>query len=29
MPRRVGVRSNKYLNNVVEQDHREGVKRIV
>ena len=22
MPRRVGVRSNKYLNNLVEQDHR-------
>ena len=28
MPRRVGVRSNKYLNNVVEQDHRRIKHRI-
>ena len=28
MPRRVGVRSNKYLNNVIEQDHRRIKHRI-
>jgi transposase-like protein len=28
MPRRVGVRSNKYLNNIVEQDHRRIKHRI-
>jgi transposase-like protein len=28
MPRRVGVRSSKYLNNVIEQDHRRINQRI-
>ena len=28
LPRRVGVRSCKYLNNVVEQDHRRIKQRI-
>ena len=28
MPRRVGVRSNKYLNNIIEQDHRRIKHRI-